>query len=93
MQRTACLLGCLDAVVILTKLQHYPPLPLAPPNLTEWNDSSVSSDKGLYRVDLSEAAGDRSNRLQVELWNGFIFQIHDMETNNITYIWQVSNNS
>jgi len=86
-------LGCLNGEDIIIKDTNSvpvpPPPPVAPPTLIELNDSTISSDRGLYLTNLTKAAGDR-NIISTGNWNGFLFRIVDLDTNNITYIWQVN---
>ena len=60
--------------------------PLSPPVLVELNDSFFQV--GQFSVNLTDAVGDRDSVGETPL-NGFLFQVRDLATNNITYIWQV----
>lgn len=84
--------GCHEAGNIILNERPVNPLPpLAPPTLTFINDSSMSTDGGLYMINLRNAAGRRTGGRtgRSSLLNGFIFRIHDLDSGNITYIWQV----
>jgi len=67
----------------------YPLSPVAPPTLMELNDSTVSSQRGLFLINLTEAVGRRDTAPYRDEWNGFLFKVVDLNTSNITYIWEV----
>ena len=83
-------MGCQEGhTIILSNTTTSPLRPVSSPSLVELIDSFASIQRGLFSVNLTDAVGDRNSTPEEGLLNGFLFKIHDLSTNNITYIWQV----
>ena len=70
------------------KIKTLPFSPISPPTLVKLYNSSLTSEKRLFSVNLTSAAGGRMDE-DGPNWNGFLFRIHDIDSGNITYVWQV----
>ena len=89
MQRSSCYSGCFQGANLIAIVDLTAPLqPRAPPDLTPLNNRPFSTFRaGAYAINLTAAMPTPTERSPPLV--GFLFQVEDMESQNITYLWQV----